>query len=71
MWNLIISIPDHCLSFLLFRSSITISFYLNNIDLLFPKPKISFRHLKEDIQEFHRKYVLVPTDKAANNVVVV
>ena len=27
------------------------------------------RHL--DIQEFHRKYVLVPVDEAANNVVVV
>ena len=30
-----------------------------------------FRHLKQGIQEFHRKYVLVPADKAANNVVVV
>ena len=29
------------------------------------------RHLKQGIQEFHRKYVLVPADKAANNVVVV
>ena len=27
--------------------------------------------LKQGIQEFHRKYVLVPADKAANNVVVV
>ena len=27
--------------------------------------------MKEGIQEFHRKYVLVPTDKAANNVVVI
>ena len=27
--------------------------------------------MKQDIQEFHRKYVLVPTDKAANNSVVV
>ena len=33
--------------------------------------KSSFRHLKQGIQEFHRKYVLVPADKAANNVVVV
>ena len=39
--------------------------------LLPPKPKSSFRHLKQGIQEFHRKYVLVPADKAANNVVVV
>ena len=28
-------------------------------------------HLKQGTQEFHRKYVLVPADKAANNVVVV
>ena len=34
-------------------------------------PKSSFRHLKQGIQEFHKKYVLVPADKAANNVVVV
>ena len=41
--------------------------------LLLPKPKSSFSHLKQGIQVFHRKlkYVLVPADKAANNVVVV
>ena len=27
--------------------------------------------MKQGIQEFHRKYVLFPADKAANNVVVV
>ena len=43
-------------------------FYSNNLDLLPPKPK--FRYLKQGIQEFHRKYVLAPADKAANNVVV-
>ena len=48
-----------------------ISFYCNNLDLLPPKPKFTFRHLKKGIQEFHRKFVLAPTDKAANNVVVV
>ena len=35
------------------------------------KPKLSFRYLKQGIQEFHRKYVLAPADKAADNVVVV
>ena len=35
------------------------------------KPKIKYRYLKSGIGEFHRKYVLVPADKAANNVVVV
>ena len=46
-------------------------FYSNNLDLLPPKPKLSFRYLKQGIQEFHRKYVLAPADKVANNVVVV
>ena len=48
-----------------------IKFYSQNTNLLPPKPKSSFRHLKQGIQEFHRKYVLVPADKAVNNVVVV
>ena len=48
-----------------------IKFYSQNTNLLPPKPKSSFRHLRQGIQEFHRKYVLVPADKAANNVVVV
>ena len=41
------------------------------LNFLPPKPKFSLSHLKQGIQEFHRKYVLVPADKAANNVVVV
>ena len=45
-------------------------FYCNNLDLLPPKTKLSFQYLKQGIQEFHRKYVLAPADKAANNVVV-
>ena len=44
--------------------------YSQNTHLLPPKTNSSFRHLKQGIQEFHRKYVLVPADKAANNVVV-
>ena len=48
-----------------------ISFCCYNLDLLPPKPKFTFRHLKKGIQEFHRKFVLAPADKAANNVVVV
>ena len=46
-------------------------FYSNNLDLLPPKPKLSFPYLKQGIQEFHRTCVLVPADKAANNIVVV
>ena len=48
-----------------------ISFYSRNTHLLPPKPESSFRHLKRGIQDFHMNYVLVPADKAANNVVVV
>ena len=48
-----------------------ISFYSQNTNLLPPKPKTFLRHLKLGIQEFHKKYVLAPADKAANNVVVV
>ena len=48
-----------------------IKFYSQNTNRLPPKSKSSFRHLKQRIQEFRRKYVLVPADKAANNVVVV
>ena len=44
-------------------------FYSNILDLP-PKPKLSFRYLKQGIQDFHRKYVLAPTDKAANNFAV-
>ena len=48
-----------------------ISFYSQNTNMLPRKPKISYRYLKSGIEEFHRTYVLVPADKAANNVVVV
>ena len=48
-----------------------IKFYSQNTNLLTPKPKSIFRHLKQGIQNFHGKYVLVPADKAANNIVVV
>ena len=48
-----------------------ISFYCNNLDLLPPNPKFTFRHLKKGIQELHRRFVLAPADKAAKNVLVV
>ena len=43
---------------------IRISFYSNNLNLLPPKPKLSFRHLKQGIQQFHEKFVLAQVDKA-------
>ena len=48
-----------------------ISFYSKNINLLPPKPKLSFRHLKQGIQIFHEKFVLAQADKASNNAIVV
>ena len=48
-----------------------ISFHSQNTDMLPRKPKISYRYLKSGIEGFHRKCVLVPAEKAANNVVVV
>ena len=46
-----------------------ISFYSHNTHILPPKPKSTFRHHKQGIQDFHLNYVLVPADKAANNFV--
>ena len=39
-----------------------ISFYSQNTNMLPRKTKLSYRYLKLGIQEFHRKYVLVPAD---------
>ena len=50
---------------------VRISFYCNNLDLLPPKPKFIFRHVKKGIQEFHRRFVLAAADMAPYNVVVV
>ena len=48
-----------------------IKFYSLNTNLLPPKLKSSFRHLKQGIYEFHGNYVLVPADKATNKIVFV
>ena len=45
--------------------------YFTLITLISLKTKLSFRYLKQAIQEFHRKYLLPLVDKTANNVVVV
>ena len=45
--------------------------YSQNTNLLPPKSKSTFRHLKQGIQDFHSKDVFVPADKATNNVVVI
>ena len=48
----------------------SISFFFQNTNMLPRKPKINYCYLKSGIEEFHRKYVLVPADKAANKVFV-
>ena len=48
-----------------------IYFYSNNLNLLPPKPKLSFRHLKQSIQQFREKFVLALAEKAGNNAIVV
>ena len=48
-----------------------IKFYNSNTHLLPPKPKFTYRHLKREIQSFHSKFVLVPADKASNNVIII
>ena len=48
-----------------------ISFCSRNSGMLPCWPGVSCRCLRLDIQEFYGNYVLVPADKAANNVVVV
>ena len=45
--------------------------YSQNTNLLPLKPKSFFKHLRQGIEEFYRKYVWAPADKAANNAVVV
>ena len=50
--------------------SCRISIYFNNLDLLLPKPKITFRNLKERVQEFHRQFVITPAENVVNVVIV-
>ena len=51
--------------------STRIKFYESNPHLLPPQPNISVQTLKHSLEQFHSKYVLVPADKAANNIIIV
>ena len=42
-----------------------------NLSNIHRPPRKNFRHMKKGIQDFHSKYVFVPTDKASNNVISV
>ena len=48
-----------------------IQFYQHNETLLPPKPRFSTRNLRAVLKDFHTKFVLVPADKAANNIIIV
>ena len=61
----LVSMQNSLQSYKFFVSVVTL------FDIFLQVSKFTFRHLKKGIQEFHRKFVLAPADKAANNVVVV
>ena len=48
-----------------------IAFYKSNPGLLPPRARYTIKSLKSDIEDLHKKYVLVPADKASNNVVII
>ena len=48
-----------------------IAFYNSNENLPPPKPKTTYRYLKKAVQDFHSKYVLIPADKASDNVIII
>ena len=50
---------------------IRVDFYKTNPSMLPRKPNYNINHLKKGIQEFHSKFVLVPADKASNNIIIV
>ena len=48
-----------------------IKFYNANPSLLPHEPKLSNAFLRKELKNFHDKFVLVPADKAANNIIIV
>lgn len=50
---------------------VRVGFYKSNTSLLPRKPSHNIKQLKRGIQDFHDKFVLVPADKASNNIIIV
>ena len=48
-----------------------IEFYLSNPNLLPSEPTYSIFDLKQDLTELHKKFIFVPADKAANNIIII
>jgi hypothetical protein len=50
---------------------IRIKFYDSNPSLLPRKSKTNINRIKNGIKKLHSKYVLVPADKASNNIIII
>jgi hypothetical protein len=48
-----------------------VNFYNKHPSLLPRKSKHNLRHIKKGLQALHSKYVLVPADKASNNIIII
>ena len=56
---------------ILYKVSNVIEFYILNSHLLPSKPKVTAKYLKDKLNDIHNKFVLVPADKASNNVIII
>jgi hypothetical protein len=56
---------------ILFKISNTIEFYKTNLHLLPDKPFCNIDMLKDKLNNIHNTFVLVPADKAANNIIII
>ena len=54
----------------IFFELLILIFHFTLVILILYLLNLNLHHLKRGNKDFHMKYVLVPTDKAANNVVV-
>ncbi|MDA3086495.1 hypothetical protein OFO27_08180, partial [Campylobacter sp. CS_ED1] len=57
--------------FILNKVKTRIEFYLSNPKLLPPDPTYSLSDLKRDLIDLHKKFIFVPADKAANNIIII
>jgi hypothetical protein len=58
-------------TFILNKVKERIRFYISNPKLLPPKPSYSIFDLKHDLNDLQNKFIFVPADKAANNILII
>lgn len=58
-------------NFILKKIKERVEFYVSNPHLLPPEPTYSLLDLKHDLIDLHKKYIFVPADKAANNIIII